>query len=318
MVQHINIDKPFLKPNCRLAEGPIYDKRNNVLAWVDIIGKQVHLVDLDDDADKTWKTHRQFSINSPIGALGLTRTPLVYLCAYQEGAGLLDFTNAQSGDSLKVKSIETVTHDIPGKMRFNDGIVDAQGNFYASSMFTFGEKAHFRGKLYKFVKDGVSAEVVWPSVQIGNGLGFSPDNSIMYFVDSLSFTIWKIPLKDGEMQLNERKEFIKIEGYDVESPEPDGMCVSKDGDLWVAVWSTGSFRRYGSDGSLKAEYHVPAERVSCVAFAGKNGNDLIITTASLRLDEETGPYNDEKDQGGQIFRVKIDDTKGIEEFVSNW
>lgn len=306
----ISVSEPFFKPNGRLSEGIGYDFRNCVLTWLDIIGKKVHWVEyLGQDSEKTWKSHKWVSTSESIGAWGLTATPLVYIVAAKKGFGYIDLrTNRGNGDLIDIDYVQVINHDL-SKMRFNDGAVDPNGNFLAGSMFDFGQPKSNDGKLYILKRDS-APQVVEQSLAIPNGIGFSPDSSIMYFVDSLRYTIWQYDYDASTGTMTNKREFVKIEDLHVSSPEPDGLCVSADGNVWVAVFGTGTVRRYTAAGEWIESYSVPARRVTCVGFGGVTMSDLFITTASLNSDDET-PAPTPGDEGGQIFRIPISDTQGL-------
>lgn len=303
---------PFLKPNGRLSEGVGYDFRNCVLSWVDIIGKKVHWVEyLGQDAAKTWKTHKWVSTADSIGVLGLTNTPLVYAVAAKKGFGFIDIRSCSGrGEEIPIDYKMEVDHDLT-KMRFNDGSIDPAGHFFAGSMFDFGCPKSTDGKLYIWNPTSTAQPaVVADSLAIPNGIGFSPDGKLMYFVDSLNYTIWQYDYEASSHTMSNKRVFAKIEDVSVDSPEPDGLCVSTDGHVWVAVFSTGTVRRYTPAGEWTETYSFPAKRVTCVAFGGVTMSDLFVTTAHLHSDDEN-PAPTPGDEGGQIFRVAIENTQGV-------
>ncbi|ANB11930.1 hypothetical protein AWJ20_157 [Sugiyamaella lignohabitans] len=178
-------------------------------------------------------------------------------------------------------------------------------------MFDFGAPNNKDGKLYRYDAKSSKVEVIADGLQIPNGIGFSPDNKVMYFIDSLTHFIFKFDYDVATGELSNRREFIRVD-----PGEPDGMTTSKDGHLWVAVWGQSSVLRYSPEGELVEVYKFPAERTSCPTFAGPNFDELIVTTASLvHADEEeteekknkiNGTNGYAKDFGGTIFRVKVD------------
>ena len=67
-------------------------------------------------------------------------------------------------------------------MRFNDGKVDAVGRFWVGSM-VLDFSAH-RGSLYVVEVDGTYRKVL-DQLTLSNGMGWSPDNSYFYLIESI-------------------------------------------------------------------------------------------------------------------------------------
>ena len=74
-------------------------------------------------------------------------------------------------------------------MRMNDGVCDSAGRFWVGSMAlaeTPGAAA-----LYRFA--GGTLERMVDGVTLSNGLGWSPDGTRMYYVDSPTYRIDNMP-----------------------------------------------------------------------------------------------------------------------------
>jgi len=81
---------------------------------------------------------------------------------------------------------------------------------------------------------------------------------------------------------------------------PDGMSIDDEDCLWVALWGSGTLRRYAPSGETLAIVDVPgAPQVSSCAFAGTT---LYVTTSQ----EDYPPALRLRHQGaGQIFAVGL-------------
>lgn len=68
------------------------------------------------------------------------------------------------------------------------------------------------------------------AVTVSNGLGWSPDGRIFYYIDSptLSVRAYDYDLHSGSVRGSSKVAFTVTEGA------PDGMCVDSEGFLWVA------------------------------------------------------------------------------------
>jgi len=138
-----------------------------------------------------------------------------------------------------------------------------------------------QGALYCF--DG-SLKTKIKSVSLSNGICWSKDNAIMYYVDSYDYNIkaYDFDLNKGDIA-NER---ILVSGLE-KGFIPDGMTIDEEGMLWVAMWGGSCVHRYNpANGSLIGKIHVPAPNVTSCAFGGKDMKTLLITTARAGLDDE--------------------------------
>lgn len=167
-------------------------------------------------------------------------------------------------------------------VRMNEGGCDPAGNLYLGSMAYDGRDGG--GNLYRFGPD-LAPEVAVPEVTISNGLEWSPDDALAYYVDTRTGRIdvfdW-----DAEGGLRNRRPFVEIDG----EGGPDGLTVDAEGGVWVALYGGWAVRRYTPQGRLDAVIEVPARQVTAVTFAGPELDQLIITTSRHGLPEDdTGP-----------------------------
>src|SRR5579885_3853026 len=74
-------------------------------------------------------------------------------------------------------------HPIPhsAELRMNDGACDARGRFWVGSMRL--DERGWDGALYRY--DGRELVTVLDGVGLSNGIGWSPDGTLMYYVDTL-------------------------------------------------------------------------------------------------------------------------------------
>jgi sugar lactone lactonase YvrE len=143
------------------------------------------------------------------------------------------------------------------------------------------------------VDPGPKATRAHGPTSLSNGLGWSPDGSLMYFIDSPTHavTVFDYDLDTG--QPHHPRVLVEV-------PEamPDGMSVDDDGALWVALWGGHALHRYTPAGHLDTVVEVPAKNVTSCAFA-PDGR-LYITSASCAPDD---PARDEWPLAGGLFVV---------------
>lgn len=126
--------------------------------------------------------------------------------------------------------------------------------------------------------------VLFDSVTVSNGIGWSPDGRRAYHVDSPTR---RVDVCDLAADLpGARRPFVEIErgaGF------PDGLTVDADGCVWIALrhggqpWHGGQVRRYIPDGHLNRTIPLPTARPTACAFGGADPRDLHITTARTGL-----------------------------------
>lgn len=309
MVESVEVKDVYLAPHCRLGEGPLYDPESDILLWVDIIGKKVHWVDYSksDDVEYTRKSHRWVSVNNYIGCIGLTDQKLKYIAAAELGFGVVDLSKAEGkGEEVEIE-YKDVVHKPEDMMRFNDGVIDPAGRFFAGSMWEWRGSPHSNGKLYCLDAEGF-VSVAHEGIGTPNGMAFSQDAKTFFLTDSDKQTIFKFDYDIKTGALSNQREFLKVE----KEVNPDGFHMDTAGNFWIAIWNGDAVRKYSPTGELLLEYKFPAKRISCTAFAGKNMDELIVTSASLHLRDPDYVYPEagEADKGGDIFRIKLSGVTG--------
>jgi sugar lactone lactonase YvrE len=242
----------------KLGEGPRWDARTQRLLWVDIEGRALHVWDPARGSDR---------------AIGLDNRP-GSAAPMADGRVLVALADRLVALDLEDESLETlcpVPHE--ADMRLNDGACDPAGRFWVGSMEL--AEGPDRAALYRFA--GGELEVVLDRVSLSNGLAWSSDARLLYYVDSLTYRIdvFDFDLETGTA--SDRRPFAVIErGAGV----PDGLAIDDEGGVWVGLWAGSAVRRYAADGRLDRVIEVPAERVTACAFGGADRRSLFITTAA--------------------------------------
>ena len=136
------------------------------------------------------------------------------------------------------------------------------------------------GTLYRF-ENGQATPIV-QDVTISNGLAWSADGLTLYYVDT---PLRRVDAFDYDLQrgsVSHRRTVIRIEEG---AGDPDGICVDREGGIWVALWGGAAVQRYDADGRLTETIEVPTPFVTSTAFVGADLDVLLVTTAS---DENPG------------------------------
>lgn len=267
----------------RLGEGPIWDERDQVLYWVDIVQSQVH---------GFWPAssdHRVWAVPQHVGSLSVREAGGLVL-ALADGFATLDLASGQT------RMINPCEADKPLN-RFNDGRCSREGRFFAGSLAYSEDNP--AGTLWRLDPDHTATPVL-SGLTISNGLCFSPDGRTMYHVDTPTMEIRAYDY-DPELGLpTDARTFARV----TDTPGfPDGSSVDSEGCVWNCEWDGARAVRYAPDGTVDRVVDVPARRVTCCAFGGPDLKTLYLTTAWDRMsdaDRSDWPLS------GHLFAVPVE------------
>ena len=249
-----------------LGEGPIWNSKTNCVTWTDITQKIFHRAEID-----TGET-QSFPAPSMVGAIAHSRAG-DYVAATQEGFAQVSI----DGEFSELHSF------LDSDMRMNDGKVDPAGRFWAGSLALSFEKD--RGSLYVLEKDGSYSKVI-DNVTLSNGMGWSPDAKYFYYIDSIPGVLKRFDYESVDGCLSNPIDLITFE---TSLGIPDGMSVTTDGKIVVALWDGGRLEVYEPSGKKISEIKLGVSRPTSCTFGGEDGNVLIVTTASQGIDLATEP-----------------------------
>ncbi len=250
--------EPIVDSRDTLGEGPIWDARESVLWWTDIEGQRIHHAKADGSA------HQFFELGVKVGAIGLCEGEGLVLATAQGFAKYAQGTLNYLGNPLE-----------PGdEVRFNDGIVDPLGRFWAGSL---GGRDNSL-----FVLDGETVTRFQGGFGLPNGMGFSPDERTLYFTDSEAKTIYAYDFDPRTGQAENRRPLIVTQDED---GVPDGLTVDAQGFVWSARWGGWHLSRYDPEGRLERTVELPVEQPTSCAFGGEELASLFVTSAREGLDE---------------------------------
>jgi sugar lactone lactonase YvrE len=265
-----------LRTGAELGEGAVWDDRCRRLIWVDIERGVLHAFDPETGRDEARELGRPIGVAVPRSAGG-------FAVAIREGFALLD------GFEAEPRLVAGVDGDVP--VRMNDGRCDSLGRFWAGSMGLEAEPG--AGALYRLDPDHRLHRVL-DGVTISNGIDWSPDDRRMYYVDSATQRVDAFDFDRHTGAIANRRPFASIPPDD---GEPDGICVDRDGRVWVALWGGARVLCHAPDGRLLGQVTVPVSRVTSCAFGGPRLADLFVTTA--RADARA-----EEPAAGGLFRCR--------------
>lgn len=306
------LDKPvvIVDAGCRLAEGPLWHPVDEKLFWVDLpLGR---LYQYDPEIDN-WELLYQGEI---IGGITI-----------QEDGALLLFMAGERIQAWDRGELKTISPFDQRKrdFRFNDAITDPRGRVFTGTLAVarrrkgktpaalvrklrryigLGNRER-EGALYRLDLDGRLIRLM-DSAGRPNGMGFSPDERLLYVTDSLRRTIyaWEYEADTGAIR-NRRVLVDPPPGEGV----PDGLTVDSQGYIWSAMFGGGCVVRYRPDGKVDRCVEIPTRKVSSLTFGGSDYRSLFVTTGGGVNRSVDDPY------AGAIFRIDVE-TAGVAEHLS--
>jgi sugar lactone lactonase YvrE len=273
-----------------LGECPLWDAAEQALYWVDIEGNRVHRY------EPATGQHEIRQPGFPMTAFGF-RASGGWITAAKNG---LAFWNWQTG---AYEFVVDPVADQPN-IRFNDGVVDRHGRFWAGTVNEADLNAP-DSSLFRLDPDG-SVHQLDTGFATSNGMGLSPDGKTLYFVDMFHGKILAYDHDPATGAVENRRIFASV-------PEaagfPDGITVDSEGFVWNAHWGGWKVTRYDPTGKIEREIHLPVQNVTRCAFGGEQLDILYINSAWYGLseaDRQNQPW------AGDLFCVQTD-VKGLVE-----
>ena len=228
--------------------------------------------------------------------------------------------------------------DASPPMVLNDAAVDARGRVWIGCKLlspppTPGAPGHPPGALFccesafSFRGGAVvavgSAQVVREvgGVHTSNGIGWSPDGTTMYHVDSPRRRVDAYDFDVTSGLLTNPRVFADVGPGGV----PDGLCVDAEGGVWVCVWDGGKVVRYlpaaegegarggttVEDGSRGCRSRV-RDRRARVSEGGACATTLFVTSCSLddTVDADAESLSAAEPTAGAVFALDVG-VKGV-------
>ena len=248
------------------AEGCVWDPVRQRLLFVDLYAGRVFDHDPESGAVVVHELGGQATDVHP------TTRPDRLLVAVRDGIALFD-------DAGAATSLARPLHGRPG-LRMNDGHVAPDGRYFAGTMAD--DVTPGVGELFCLDPGTGELSVVLGGVTISNGIDWSPDGAIVYYVDSPTGRIDVFDYDAGTPAgLTDRRPFARI---DPDLGMPDGLTVDAEGGVWVAVFGGGQVQRFTPSGERDAVMHTPgASLVTACCFGGRDLDELFIATSQENL-----------------------------------
>jgi gluconolactonase len=263
-----------LATGCRWAEGPVWFGDARCLLWSDIPNDRILRWDEVTGAVSVW---RQPSDH----ANGNTRDRAGRLVTCEHGGRRVTRTEYDGSITVLADRWQGARLNSP-----NDVVVSRDGSVWFTDP-SFGIASDYEGHradpelptdLYRI--DGATQElsVAATGLRSPNGLAFSPDESLLYVVQSHAVPhpdLVAFDVVDG--RLADRRVLV-----DAGDGHPDGLRVDEDGNLWCG-WGMGpgldGVRVFAPDGTAIGHIDLP-ERCANLTFGGRARNRLLMAATT--------------------------------------
>ncbi len=265
-----------LYTGCRWAEGPVWVGDGRYLLWSDIPNNRILKWEEETGVVSIYRRPTDF-------ANGNTRDRQGRLVTCEHGGRRVTRTEYDGSVTVLMDSWRGTRLNSP-----NDVVVKSDGSVWFTDP-PFGIAGHYEGHkaepelaqaVYRIDGETGEASIVADDVLGPNGLCFSPDEQILYIVESRGVPHRKILAydvgADGRTIANKRMQI------DAAGGTPDGMRCDVDGNLWCG-WGMGDAALDGvlvfaPDGAKIGRIALP-ERCANVCFGGIKRNRLFMAAS---------------------------------------
>ncbi|MCC8961753.1 SMP-30/gluconolactonase/LRE family protein [Bradyrhizobium sp. Pear76] len=161
----------------------------------------------------------------------------------------------------------------------DDMIVDGQGRAYVGDLGFNLPPPDGRGAVGRIIlvmPDG-NARVVADGLRFPNGIAVSSDHRrlVVAEMDGAMLADYDIA-PDGGLSLRRRLGSVN---------EPDGICLDREGAVWVASFTEDAFVRIDRNGVERARVTVPGRRALACALGGTERSTLFCLSAETSYEE---------------------------------
>ena len=266
-----------LYTGCRWAEGPVWFGDGRYLLWSDIPNQRILKWEEETGRVSVYRKPTDF-------ANGNTRDRQGRLVTCHHGGRCVTRTEYDGTITVLADQFQGRRLNSP-----NDIVVKSDGSIWVTDP-VFGILGNYEGfqaepelsqNVYRLDPDTGELICLTDDVLGPNGLGFSPDEKILYIVESRGEPNRKLlayDVADDGKSLANKRVFIDAGP----GGTPDGFRVDVDGNLWCG-WGMGSaeldgVQVYAPDGDLIGRIALP-ERCANVCFGGAQRNRLFMAAS---------------------------------------
>ncbi|XP_071086629.1 regucalcin-like [Haliotis cracherodii] len=266
------------------GEGPHWDDTTQCLYYVD------YFVDVAHRYNPATGQDSQLNLGASVLSVIIPRQKGGFVVNQKTDLGLVD-----SWDSGKVTSIAKVEADTN---MFNDGKAYASGRLWIGSIFNgigIDQSKWLQGQssLYSLEGHG-SAKKHLTNLSGPNGMAWTEENSVMYFIDSIPRQVWAFDFDITAGAISNKRTVTDFSRFsDIPTLAiPDGMNIDTEGKLWVAAYEGGKVLRIDpTTGNVIRTVKFPCEKITSLCFGGKDFTDLYVTSSAVQMTPTELPHS---------------------------
>lgn len=256
----VTLTAPWLHLRPYHGEGVVWDSRRRMLMFVDVNAGRVWQFEV------TTGRIQYFELPGTVCAVHPVADDRSVVVADSDGIAL-----CRDGRIVKRLAAPLAAHP---EIRMNAANVDPGGRYFAGSMAF--DKRPGAARLYRLDSDA-SLTIAVDNVTISNGIDWSPDGTLCYYVDS---PLRRVDVFDYDVTtgtLSNRRPFVDVS--DVPGM-PDGLTVDASGGVWVAFFGGARVCRFSADATMTTTVRLPVKLVTSCCFGGPDLEDLFISTSA--------------------------------------
>jgi sugar lactone lactonase YvrE len=221
------------------------------------------------DAAGKCEQHAKFEDDTPCGLGILPDGKLIVLTMFRKR--LMSYADGGLSLYADLSAIATGTID--------DMIVDGLGRAYVGDLGFDLPPPPDRGAVGRIIlvmPDG-AARVVADGLRFPNGIAVSADNKRLVVAEMDGECLAEYDIEaDGGLNFRRRLGSMK---------SPDGICLDRDGAVWVASFEEDAFIRINYDGRESRRIDVPGRRAIACVLGGSERRTLFCLSAATSPEE---------------------------------
>ena len=273
-----NVHLERLATGCRWVEGPAYFAAGRYLLWSDIPNDRVMRWDETDGSVSVFQSPAFHSTGHTVDREGR-------LVSCEHSGRCVSRTEHDGRRSVIVSHADGRRFNSP-----NDVVVKSDGSVWFTDP-SYGIDSEYEGHaaaseldgchVWRFDPASAAVEAVATDFEKPNGLGFSPDERLLYVADTGATHRTDGPRHIRRFRVNDDGRGLSGGEVFAECTQGlfDGFRIDTRGNLWTSAGD--GVHCYAADGALIGKVRVP-EVVANVCFGGPKRNRLFIcATTSL-------------------------------------
>lgn len=259
------------------GEGPIWDSVASAVRWVDIIKGEILVTDFASGETRVTIYSEMVGAVAPRASGGI-------VAAVTSGFVGMDADGA----------VDRRADILPDGIRMNDAKTDPAGRLWAGSCDM--DFAPGRGGLWRLDENWGSTRVL-ENLTLPNGLGWSPDGSAFYLVESQDRRILRFDFDPVSSTITSAASVL-VEEAMFPDGLPDGLAVDARGHLWVACYGGSAVHEFSPAGVRLRSIPLPTGQTTSCNFVGPDLDEVWVTSAASQTDVAADPV------AGSVFRIE--------------